>query len=342
MQRNWLIILLAGLLPAAAWGQTSAIPSLPNTPLPAVHVGEPVVLVLPLAQPGNASTASEVNSIQRDMAADLTQMIRARVIAPTDARPAGDDREALDEGQRFNASYVVYGTWQQAGDQMRVTGQVLDVAAGRSLAALKATAPLDNLFPLEDSLAAQAAGALPAPIGIPTAPQTQPAEASAGYAPQPLPTNVDEARAEVQPPATQPYYTITSDASNAQVNAPANAPASSGLFASAPPANDGSPYYSYTESLPPTYYTYNTYYYPSYPYTYWGYPYYWGGIGIGLGYYGGFHHYGWYGRPFGYGHGYYGGRGFVGHAFGGGRIGAAHSFGGGRGFAGHGGGGGRR
>ena len=262
-----------------------------------------VLLVLPIAAPPTGKDANISQSIQQDLIADLTTLTSARVIAPVEARPATSEQAALDAARQNNADFVVWGESQVSGSQMRVTGQLLRVSDGHALAGLKATAPSDDLFPLEDSLAAQVAKSLPAPIGLVTPlPQTQPAE-QGGYVSQP------------QPVPTTPV-----------------------------PANDsGNPYYSYTETVPQTYYSYNIYYYPSYwsPYWYWGYPYYWGGIGI----YGGwwpYYHHGWYGHGW-YGHGWYGhGYGHpYGYGFRGGYRGGFHAGGGfhSGGFAGHGGGG---
>lgn len=265
-----------------------------------------VLLVLPIAAPPTGANVSQ--SIQQDLIADLTTLTSARVIAPVEARAVTSEQAALDAARQNNADFVVWGQSQVSGNQTRVTGQLLRVSDGHPLAGLKATAPNDDLFPLEDSLAAQVAKLLPAPIGLVTPPpQTQPAE-QGGYVsePQPVPTT----------PA---------------------------------PVNDsGNPYYSYTETVPQTYYTYNTYYYPSYwsPYWYWGYPYYWGGIGI----YGGwwpYYHHGWYGHGY-YGHGFYGrpyGYGFRGGYRGGFHVGGGFHAGTGfrsGGFAGHAGGGARR
>lgn len=253
-----------------------------------------VVLVLPIAPPPSGGNANVSQSIQQDLVADLTTLTGARVIAPVGAQPATNEQAALDDARQHNADFVVWGQSQVSGTQLRVTGQLLHVSDGHALAGLKATAPVDDLFPLEDSLAAQVAHALPAPIGLVTPPsQTQ---------------SPPEQGGSVSPPPTAP----------------------------APTADNGNPYYSYTETVPQTYYNYNTYYYPSYwspywGYPYWGYPYYWGGIGIGF--YGGYWHHGWYGGHF-YGHPY--GFGFHGGGFHTGGFAAR-----GGGFAGgHGGGGG--
>lgn len=287
-----------------AFGQATPSITVDSRPSPA-DTANRVVLALPIASPGAGSYAGAGQSIQQDLVADLTSLTAAHVIAPGSAHAVTDEQAALEQGRQNGAGFVVWGQAQVSGNQMRVTGQLLDVSSGRPLAGLKATAPADNLFPLEDSLAAQVARALPASIGLLVPPpQTQPTGqgTEAAREPAPLPPALSE-----QSPATEP----------------------------------SNPYYSYTATVPKTYYTYNTYYYPSYWSPYWDYPYVWGGIGFyggwGL-YHGGWYHHGWGDHDWRGGH--YGYRGYSG-GFRGGYGGGFHGGGfHGGGSAGHGGGGG--
>lgn len=292
MIRATLTLLCAVLATAAmASGQTEPAITVDGSPVANQAVGR-TVLTLPIAPPPTGNYANISQSIQQDMVADLTTLTKARVIAPVGIQPATSAQAALDEARQHNADFVVWGQSQVSGNQLRVTGQVLQVSDGHPLAGIKATAPVDDLFPLEDSLSAQVARALPAPIGLVTPPpQTQ---------------SAPQAGTVSQPPA--PSTTA------------------------APAPDNGNPYYSYTETVPQTYYDYNTYYYPGYWSPYWGY---WGYPYIGIGIYGGWWGHGWYGghywgRPYG---------GFYGRGYGGFRAGGFAARGGG--FAGgHGGGGG--
>ena len=69
--------------------------------------------------------------------------------------PAADDKAALAAGRNAGARYVVYGSFATANQELRATGQVVDVAEGKSIAGLKATGPTDDVFQLEDLLARQ-------------------------------------------------------------------------------------------------------------------------------------------------------------------------------------------
>ncbi len=55
---------------------------------------------------------------------------------------------------------VVVGSFQRAGDRLRIRGRIVDVASGACLADAKADGPLDQVFELQDRLVAQFAGAL--------------------------------------------------------------------------------------------------------------------------------------------------------------------------------------
>lgn len=271
MSRTSVLVFAAALLAATvAMGQTTPSVTVVGS---AGEASGPVLLALPIAAPAAGNLSGGSQSIQQDLVADLTTLTGARVIAPAGARPATDEQSALDQARQNNAEFVVWGQAQVSGSQMRVTGQLLRVSDAHVLAGLKATAPTDNLFPLEDSLAAQVARALPPPIGLVTpVPQTQPS----GQAPY---------TSEPQPPPS----------------------------VSTPATDSGNPYYSYTATVPQAYYSYNTYYYPGYWSPYWDYPYVWGGIGFyggfwpyhHFGWYGG--HF--YGHPFvhGFGGAFHGG-----------------------------------
>ena len=320
MRQSLLIVLMVVLSSAAyAAGQASGGR---ESSRPAERAGGTrSLLVLPIAPSPSGEQPWVGAAIQRDLTADFTQATRLRVVAPSSALPATDAQAALREARRASADYVLYGESQVSGAQMRVTGQVLDVNTGGAVGGLKATADVDDLFPMEDMLAMQAVRSLPAEfLKAPpplAAPATQPAGASAAVAPLP----------SAEPQATSSF--------------------------GAPPD-----YYSYQQPAPYSSYTYNTYYYPyPYPADYWGYSWYpWWGPDVlvfyDLDHDRHFHHYHAYGGrvdigaggrafnpPFAHGFGRYGAMGarpgFGGGAEGGRASGGAGAHGGGGGF-GHG------
>lgn len=119
------------------------------------------VLVLPFAPPAAAQYQWIGRGVQQDLLADLTPHVNGPVAAPDDAAPASDSASALQAGRNRRASIVVFGSAQSVGDQLRLTGQVVDVASGKPLAGLKATGTVPSIFRLEDALAAQVIRAVP-------------------------------------------------------------------------------------------------------------------------------------------------------------------------------------
>jgi TolB-like protein len=122
------------------------------------------VLVLPFSSPSNANQQWIGKAVQQDLLTDLTEGTTTHVIAPSSIAPADDNDAALRAARDRNAAFVVFGQAQSTDKEVRLTGQVLDVASGTTLGALKATGPADELFHLEDALAGQAFMALPRPL----------------------------------------------------------------------------------------------------------------------------------------------------------------------------------
>jgi TolB-like protein len=199
--------------------------------VPATQPGSPSgvspadkVIVLPIESP-DGTYKWVGKAIQQDMLVDLTQMTRAQVAAPS-GPPAADADAALRAARDAGAAYVVFGTVQNAGAQLRVIGQVLDVASGKSVANLKATAPADDLFPIEDALAMQVARALPQNLMRPNT--------TASSSPNTLPTVINE----------QPYVSAATPAPQ---------------YESVPTATPGYVYSPYVEPYPYVYPDYGYY-----------------------------------------------------------------------------------
>lgn len=152
-----LLALLSALLPAVCVAAPAT--------QPAAAVPRPRVLVLPFSPPADGRYPWVGRGIQQDLATDLTRETGAQVTAPASAMPAADSEAARRAGSDAGVQYVVFGQAQLSSSDMRLTGQVLDTASGHAVGSLKATGPVSNLFPLEDSLSSQAASALPHAAG---------------------------------------------------------------------------------------------------------------------------------------------------------------------------------
>jgi len=77
------------------------------------------------------------------------------------AAPSTQPSNPVADAARAGATMAVFGSFQIANDEVRVTGQAMDTGTGRVLAALKATGSLHDLFKVEDALDGQLQAALP-------------------------------------------------------------------------------------------------------------------------------------------------------------------------------------
>ncbi len=68
--------------------------------------------------------------------------------------PAGalDAEAALKAAHEADATIVIFGHSQTNGNQIRLTGEVLDVASGKPLGGLRATGTSEELFHMQDIL----------------------------------------------------------------------------------------------------------------------------------------------------------------------------------------------
>ena len=178
------------------------------TTAPAADHGK--ILVLPFASLNRTDSQAWLGrSIQQSLVADLTVVAPARATAG-DAE-ANDTDAALDAGRRAGAAYVVFGSFASVNQALRVTGQVLDVSAGKPVTGLKATGAADEVFRLEDQLATEIRRGLGLGPTTPPAPATQAptAETQAPYGPLSVetPMSPDEYYSNyANPPVQNQYY----------------------------------------------------------------------------------------------------------------------------------------
>ena len=135
---------LSGLLMAPA---AQAVP----TTMPA---DQGKVLVLPFSALNKSEYEQWLGrSVQQSLLADLTAVAPGQAVS-ADAQ-APDEAGALEAGRKAGAAYVVYGTFATSNHELRLTGQLVDVSTGKSIAGLKATGPAEDVFRLEDQIARQ-------------------------------------------------------------------------------------------------------------------------------------------------------------------------------------------
>jgi TolB-like protein len=107
------------------------------------------VLILPFeSADANARDVWIGRGIQQNLKTDFSRAKLLVPIAPQDAKPAGDEAEALKAAQAAGARYVILGSFQTMDGNLRITG-------------LRATGMTRDLFLLEDTIADQARRVLP-------------------------------------------------------------------------------------------------------------------------------------------------------------------------------------
>jgi TolB-like protein len=186
------------------------------------------VLVIPFTQIGDHGHEWVGAAIHENLVTQVSADSAVQAIGMNQPLANTSQQDAMAAAKGAGAGLVVFGSFQFAGDALRVNGRVMETTYGQTIATLSATGPIIDLFKIEDTLSGQVSAAMPQPVNnVPTV----------TYGPQPS--------AETQPQAV-PYYT-------------ANQPDSSATAAA--PTYVYSPTYGY-----PTYptYSYPAYSYPDY------------------------------------------------------------------------------
>lgn len=132
-----------------------------NEPQPAASIARaPAVGVLDFANVSNdASLAWLSSGIAETLTNDLRSALQLRIIDRTRVveavRHVGTDLDALR--RELHIDLAIVGSFQRAGDRLRITARAVDAASGEALADSKADGLLDNVFDLQDRVVAQLA-----------------------------------------------------------------------------------------------------------------------------------------------------------------------------------------
>jgi TolB-like protein len=292
-----LIVIFGACSLALAQATTQPVIEQPTT----MPVQEPIrLLVVPFKQIGPNGHEWVGSALHENLVTEAAKDSTIQVLSWNQGLTDNTPQGAIAAAKKANATLVVYGSYQFASDdQLRICGQILDANYGRTLAALKATGTINDLFRMEDTIADQLNVALPEPVDA-----------------MPAVTYGSE-----NPPEVPQYY------AGGQEDYSATAPQPSTVYVQ--PPTDYGDYYDY--GYP--YYGGYPYYYGGY-----GYPYFYGGYGgfynrggFGRGgFHGGFPHGFGGGRP-GFSGGFHGGGMGGGFHGGGGMGGGFHGGGGGGG-----------
>jgi TolB-like protein len=124
--------------------------------------GQAKVLLLPFDSIGPAEKQWVAKAVQQNLLAELS---RVNSVQPLVAdKIARDQTDALKLAADANADYVVFGSYQSVEGDLRITGQVIEVARKQAVAGLKTTGTQRDLFGMEDVIANQVKRALPQPV----------------------------------------------------------------------------------------------------------------------------------------------------------------------------------
>jgi TolB-like protein len=155
---RWMVaiawVALLGLSPAfAAPASPSTRPAAPQ----ADRDMRPRVLVMPFEELADAPARAWVGkAMQQSLVAELTRSGLVSVLTPADdAAPATDAAAAAKAARDVQAPLVIIGSYQLVGDELRVTGQMLESINGEPIAGIKATGTLRDLFGIQDMIGNQ-------------------------------------------------------------------------------------------------------------------------------------------------------------------------------------------
>jgi TolB-like protein len=162
------------LLAALALGAPAVMADVPpaTAPSPTAYApvqnapAAPTVLVLPFQQTGDTTSFGWIApAIQENLLGQVSHSGYFQGLSSNQTVSGADTNAAIQIARSANANVVIFGGYQVVSDQIRIDGFALDVATGRTIGTLEATGQIQDLFKLEDALAAQVGQMLPGPEG---------------------------------------------------------------------------------------------------------------------------------------------------------------------------------
>jgi TolB-like protein len=128
-------------------------PSLPD---------KPSLVVLPFANlSGTTENDYLVDGVITDIISSLSRLSGLFVIAAaTSFRFKGQAVDLADVGRQLGVRYAVEGSVQQAGPRLRVTVQLVEAETGRTIWSERFDGTTEDVFDLQDDIAARVAGAV--------------------------------------------------------------------------------------------------------------------------------------------------------------------------------------
>lgn len=130
--------------------------------VPAAQTGERSIAVLPFADmSAEGDQAYFGDGIAEELLNVLAQVEGLKVAARTSSfKFRGDDHDIGEIGNALNVATVLEGSVRKVGNQVRITAQLIDVAAGYHLWSETYDRELDNILAVQDDIAESIADAL--------------------------------------------------------------------------------------------------------------------------------------------------------------------------------------
>ena len=196
-------------VPIAAPARSDAPPRAP-APMPAradaptaVEAVAPVVAMLPFRNvsrnPADDIIGEEMRAVLR-IALERAAGMRVVLLAP------GDESDAIQRAMASQATWVAGGAYQRVGEQLRVTGRVIDVATGQLIGSVR----VDGTVTGRDALTSRLIAALRSELtgNMPAAAAPRMAAAAPAPRPAPDPPRAPDTRRAVQV-AVSPFTNIS-------------------------------------------------------------------------------------------------------------------------------------
>jgi TolB-like protein/DNA-binding SARP family transcriptional activator len=128
----------------------------------------PAIAVLPFANlSGDASQEFFSDGMTEEVTAALVKVPSMRVVARTSAfqfKGQGEDVRKL--ARSLGASHLVEGSVRRSGTRVRINAQLIEAASGTNLWAESYEREFDDMFAIQDDIAAAIAEALRIPLGL--------------------------------------------------------------------------------------------------------------------------------------------------------------------------------
>jgi TolB-like protein/DNA-binding SARP family transcriptional activator/Tfp pilus assembly protein PilF len=121
--------------------------------------GRPTIAVLPFADRGGGDYFSR--GISQDIASELSRFDDLVVIAPsTTEHLERDQTSVVDLARTLGAAFVLDGSAQRAGAQVRIAVQLLDGETGSHVSAERYDRAMDDIFAVQDEITRRVAAAI--------------------------------------------------------------------------------------------------------------------------------------------------------------------------------------